>query len=377
MGYCRYHVKNLDHVRRRRGFNEKTWRQTQRPFPSLPTCAIPRCVHDGEHYATNVFNSRPMCQVHYEQWLKWLEISERDRDDAAWTAWSAMAADDEYLKPASSRGEVTLAHLPDRLQHEIRYAIDRHAKTAERTHWRPVDIQKVVNALAEAGIQSLSERAVAELQQRSKQGTGERRVWLRLPLAARSLSVSSATAKADGWFDPVIVGATQFPHTGGHRRKVWDLTKVSQRWLRDLLWEHLQHEALKQTGRRTGATTISARIRGITLLSRILYQNRSDHGEEARLFGETDAKAVKDTLDVWYRDRDLRRNLQGQRHHAHSGLVSQVHIRDPNRVGAEPQTKPHRPRAGLIHCRLARVFRSKERPAATAAELRGFPAPRQ
>ena len=211
LGYCRYHVKNLDHVRRRRGFNEKTWRQTQRPFPSLPTCAIPRCVHDGEHYATNVFNSRPMCQVHYEQWLKWLEISERDRDDAAWTAWSAMAADDEYLKPASSRGEVTLAHLPDRLQHEIRYAIDRHAKTAERTHWRPVDIQKVVNALAEAGIQSLSERAVAELQQRSKQGTGERRVWLRLPLAARSLSVSSATAKADGWFDPVIVGATHFP----------------------------------------------------------------------------------------------------------------------------------------------------------------------
>ena len=81
------------------------------------------------------------------------------------------------------------------------------------------------------------------------------------------------------------------------------MTKVSQRWLRDLLWEHLQHEALKQTGRRTGATTISARIRGITLLSRILYQNRSDHGEEARLLGETDAKAVKDTLDVWYRDQ--------------------------------------------------------------------------
>ena len=25
------------------------------------------------------------------------------------------------------------------------------------------------------------------------------------------------------------------------------MTKVSQRWLRDLLWEHLQHEALKQT----------------------------------------------------------------------------------------------------------------------------------
>ena len=81
-----------------------------------------------------------------------------------------MAAEDDYLKPASSRGEVSFAHLPDRLQHEIRYAIDRHAKTAERTHWRPVDIQKVVDALAEAGIQSLSEPAVAELQAAQQAG---------------------------------------------------------------------------------------------------------------------------------------------------------------------------------------------------------------
>jgi hypothetical protein len=101
----------------------------------------------------------------------------------------------------------------------------------------------------------------------------------------------------------VIVGATRFHHTSGHRRKVWDLTKVSQRWLRDLLWEHLQYEALRQTGRRPGATTISARIRGITLLSKMLWQNRSDHGEEARLLGEADAKAVKDTWDLWYRDQ--------------------------------------------------------------------------
>ena len=192
-----------------------------------------------------------MCQVHYVQWLKWLEISERDRDDAAWTVWSAMAADDDYLKPASSRGEVSLAHLPDRLQHEIRYAIYRHAKTAERTHWRPVDIQKVVDALAEARIQSLSERSSRRTATRSKPATGERRVWLRLPAAARSLSVNSATAKAEGWFDPVIVGCRTFPHTGARRRKVWDLTKVSQRWLRDLLWEHLAYEALRQTGRRT------------------------------------------------------------------------------------------------------------------------------
>ena len=42
--------------------------------------------------------------------------------------------------------------------------------------------------------------------------------------------------------------------------------------------------------------------------------------EAARLLGETDAKAVKDTLDVWYRDQISVGNPQGSRHHAHSGL---------------------------------------------------------
>lgn len=41
----------------------------------------------ASNYATDVFNSRPMCQIHYEQWLKLLEISGKDRDEAAWTAW--------------------------------------------------------------------------------------------------------------------------------------------------------------------------------------------------------------------------------------------------------------------------------------------------
>jgi integrase len=300
-GYCRNHVKSYDNMRRRRGFDENAWRQSQQPFAPLPRCAILRCVHDGEHYPIEVFDSKPTCEVHYEQWLRWLEKSGSDRGDAAWAVWSAIAAQDDYLRPASSRGEVSLAHLPDRLQREIRYAIYRHAKTAGRTHWRPVDIQKVADALADAGIQSLSEPGVAALQARSKHATGERRVWLRLPAAARSLSVNSATAKAEGWFDPVIIGAAPFHHSGARRRKVWDLTAVSQRWLRDLLWEHLAYEGLRQ-GRRPGATTISGRIRGITLLSRVLWQNRADHAEQPRLLGEADAKAVKDTFDVWHRD---------------------------------------------------------------------------
>ena len=34
----------------------------------------------------------------------------------------------------------------------------------------------------------------------------------------------------------------------------------------------------------------------------MLWQNRADHAEQPRLLGEADAKAVKDTFDVWHRD---------------------------------------------------------------------------
>ncbi|MCZ0730577.1 site-specific integrase [Mycolicibacterium iranicum] len=343
-GYCRNHFKSYDRMRRRCGFNEGEWRQSQQPFAPVPACAIAPCVHDGEHYPIEIFDSRPICQVHYEQWLKWLEASGHDRGEPAWAVWSAIAADDNYVKPASSRGEVRLARLPDCLQREIRYAIYRHAKTAERTHWRPVDIQKVVDALAEAGIRSLSEPEVAVLEAGSKRATGERRVWLRLPAAARSLSVTSANAKAEGWFDPVIVGAAPFPHTSASRRKVWDLAAVSQGWLRDLLWEHLAYEALRQVGRRPGATTVSARIRSVTLLSRVLWQNRTDHADQPGLLGEADAKAVADTFDVWHRDDITIGTCRGgnttltaaSRHRYTSGIRTVLEqSRKRNLIGAE------------------------------------------
>ena len=181
LGHCRYHVKNLDHAGDscRRGFNEKTWRQTPTaiPAPSLPDLRDSAVCSRSKANTMRPMslNSRPMCQVHYERWLKWLEISERDRyDDAAWTAWSAMAADDEYFQSRLAAGEVTCSPSA-RLVSSTRFATRSIATRKPRSvlHWRVLStFRKVVSALAEAGIQSLSERAVAELQQR-RQGTGE------------------------------------------------------------------------------------------------------------------------------------------------------------------------------------------------------------
>jgi integrase len=188
------------------------------------------------------------------------------------------------------------------LQREIRYALHRHASEAGRSRWRPAYLQRVVDRLAEAGITTLTDPAVDQLAGEHRRGSVERRILLKLPVAARSLAVTEAMAKAAGWFDPLIVGASPFSgsQSEGQRRRAWDLTGVSQRWLLDLLWDYLRDEALAAAGKRITAGTIHGRINGIVLLSHILQQNRTDHGIDPTKLSINDAKAVKDTWDLWF-----------------------------------------------------------------------------
>ena len=43
-------------------------------------------------------------------------------------------------------------------------------------------------------------------------------------------------------------------------RKYWDLTDISQLWLRDLLWDHLRHCALGAAGKRPSQANVYQRI---------------------------------------------------------------------------------------------------------------------
>jgi integrase len=305
IGHCQVHSEKLRRTRRQ-GIPAAVWRPVQSPFPPMAECSIPRCVHDGELKARlDDDRDRRVCRAHRRQWTDWLTIDGAAPDSRAWERWLTSAPTRESVTPASSRGQLALAELPLGLQHEIRYALHRHAKTARRTHWRPTHLRKVVDALAASGATSLGDPVVADLARESRRGSVERRIWLDLPFAARSLTLTDEIAKAAGWFDPILVGSSPFPGTQGNenRRKSWDLTSVSQRWLRDLIWDHLRDEALKPTGKRPGAGTVYNRITGIALLSHILRQNRGDHGDNPALLGSVDASAVKDTWDLWFREQ--------------------------------------------------------------------------
>lgn len=300
-GYCQTHSELLRKTLQR-GIAEDSWWHTQQPFPPFEPCLIPQCVHDGELNIHIDGEQHRICRTHRRQYR---DAQSRGIDAYSWSEWLKGTAVRESVSSPDVRGQLSLAALPLALQQEIRYALHRHRNTARRSQWRPTDIQEIVDILASSQVATLNDPLIEELSRTFSRGSQKRRILLDLPFAARSLMVTDETAKAAGWFDPVIVGSTPFPGTQGHenRRRPWNLTMVSQRWLRDLLWDHLRDEALKPVGKQPSAGTIYNRISGIILLSRILRQNRTDHGEDPHLITSADAKIVKDTWDLWYREQ--------------------------------------------------------------------------
>ena len=306
-GYCPQHANSLKRARRR-GVSEALWRRTRHPFSPLGPCSVPGCVRDGARIASSGVEERRVCLSHYQHWGSAAAYCARSGsktstppDSRTWDTWLASRPVQDSVTPPGSRGRLSLAHLPQGLQNEIRYALHRHATAPRRTQWRPANLQKVVDALAASKATSFCDPVVADLADMIG-SDAERRIWFDLPVAARSLLVTEETARDAGWFDPIVVGGSPFAGRRDQvlRRSVWDLTPVSQRWLRDLVWEYLRDEALKPEGKRLGANAIRKRINGTALLSHILRQNRDDRGEDPARLGRADALAVKDTWDLWF-----------------------------------------------------------------------------
>lgn len=246
-----------------------------------------------------------LCAVHSTGWKSWLRTRRAEPLSAVFEEWLSSPLTAASVRSPDSRGEVHLAGLPIGLQHEIRYGLDRHAKTPRRSQWRPEILQSVIDVLRTSQVRSLSDPVVAELADQRRRNKHERRIWLDLPVAVRGLTLTHETARSAGWFDPMIAGAAPFPGTQGgeNRRALWDLTAVSQRWLRDLLWDYLYDQALQPVGKRIVAATVHGRIRGVTVLSYLLKQIRPDGGHDQTQLTRADAKTIKDLLDLWFREQ--------------------------------------------------------------------------
>jgi integrase len=298
--YCQAHHTSFSREQRQDGFRgAEAWNATQGPHPPFPRCSVNRCVHDG---ALQPFPDAPdrLCAGHYQRFRK-----SGERTAEHWAEWKRDTDRGESVQPSGSRGFLDISMLPEQLQREIRYSLYRHAKTPDRTRWRPPVLQKVIHLLHDLKVSSLTDPDVADAANEFPRGSMRRRILLDLPTAGRSLILNAELAKQQGWFDPVLVGGSHFSgaQSESTRQKPWDLRSITQRWLRDLLWEHLQDECLKPDGHIASGGTIHKRRAGLALLSAILDQNREDHGMRPHLLGREDAAAVKHTWDLWFSEQ--------------------------------------------------------------------------
>ncbi|MCA4756843.1 site-specific integrase [Mycolicibacterium fortuitum] len=305
-GYCSSHYGSWLHARKTRDVDESGWRNTQRALPPHKvSCVVAGCVKDADLplKSLDVSDERRICRGHWRQWT--IRCKSSSDGIPSFAAWLSEPLTIETVTSPSVNGNLRLERVPESLQREIRYAIHRHSKTSYRARWRPRGLQIVADILADSGLSTLADPAVYGLAESLGHKSTEKRYLLGLANAARSLALTEDIAKKAGWFDPVIVGSSPFGGTTlvANRRGFWNLNDVTQVWLRDLLWDYLRDESLVAEGKRLGAGSINDRIRGTALLSFILRQNRSDDGDDANHLSAADAKAVKDTWNLWYRDQ--------------------------------------------------------------------------
>ncbi|PXX13353.1 phage integrase family protein [Mycolicibacterium moriokaense] len=303
-GYCMQHSNSLRNARQQ-GVSESDWRATQEPLPPFGAeCAVRPCVRDADCSRFSGSEKRSLCRTHLRGWILWIGRRGAEPSLSVFEEWLKSPSTLASVRPPDSRGEVHLAALPRSLQREIRYGLDRHAKTARRTQWRPIDIQDVVDQLAAVGAVSLVD-PIVDVMAEDPSKRVRQRIWRDLPIAARSLMLTKETAKEAGWFDPVISGGKPFYGTQGdeRRRVVWDLNRVSQRWLRDALWDYLYDESLEPDGKRRSAGTVYYRRYGVMLLSYVLEQIRPDHGHDPTLLSAADAQAIRELLNLWFNEQ--------------------------------------------------------------------------
>ena len=305
-GYCTTHYSGWYYAGRR-GEIESEWRTKQSALDAFPApCVVTGCVKDAEFglRSSDESDDRRICRGHWRQWTKWRRA--RAAGEVRFDDWLSEPLTVETVTDPASQGLLALQHLPAGLQREIRYAIHRHSKNSYRAGWSPRYLQSVVNTLADNGFQTLADPAILDLAETvGPRKSPERRYLLGLTFAARSLALTEELARSVGWFDPVIVGGSPFRGVGmaENRRNVWNLNDVAQTWLRDLLWEYLRDESLLAEGKRLGAGSVNDRIRATGLLSYILGQNRIDKGDNPSALDTSDANVLKQTWDLWYRER--------------------------------------------------------------------------
>jgi integrase len=216
-GVCVRHKASLGYARKQAGagFAMAAWAAGQHALPGGGPCLVTSCDGRGEL-------SPVLCRHHRGTWQR----AGRPRGGEL-TVW--LSRTEGWGRP----GELLLGRLPPLIAAQIRYGLLAHARDATPGRWHPMWLRTLVRSCLSAGAGSLLELDPGDTGW-TPQPAAVNRILRDLQRHARAISLTREETREAGYLDTDYWGF-RFPD----RRSPFELTGISQRWLRDLGWDYL------------------------------------------------------------------------------------------------------------------------------------------
>ncbi|MGH3406789.1 MAG: tyrosine-type recombinase/integrase [Streptosporangiaceae bacterium] len=273
------------------------WLSQQEPFGGYGECRVAVCPHMAcsplglcpGHEARYRGDDRPGGAVLPQAWSRRFEqrghqVQVSYRDEPQFRSWCRQE------RPVTQPGQVNLRGLRPLLQAELRWVLFTHAGQQRHSHWDTGALQNLANLCRARGANSLADLDPERLPQLAGKIVLVMRHYLRLVYFTPPGSREAGFIETDHF-------GVRFPGRVSHI----ELTEVSQRWLRDLLWDHLAGALRSPHCPRTGAPFDDAR-RACIELSAFLQLDAPGGGQDPAVLSA--GHAHRFAADQRHRERD-------------------------------------------------------------------------
>ncbi|WP_307811545.1 tyrosine-type recombinase/integrase [Streptomyces fildesensis] len=285
---CYFHAQQWTYHRRysrtkyQREVVLEDWLAQARPFPGFGPCQVRSCPYGADH-------PLGLCHRHRNSYIQqkhpggarlpnyWSRelvttgnpVPVRFDDEAAFRKWC-----EDTDPPHRANGNLTLLGLRPLIKAEIKWCIFHHAKGEEGSIWPISWIQRLIDECRRQDVNSLADLDLEACKQHPRQISRVMLHYLRLVYFTRE------DTKDAGFIETEHFGV-RFPKARSHI----DLSRITQRWLRDLCWELMASRLL--TGQARSRAAFDFDRRGCHEISAYLEIEAPAGGHDPTLLTES------------------------------------------------------------------------------------------
>lgn len=280
-GLCYMHSHRWDHYRgyyRRlhgREVDFDTWLRDQTPFPDFGQCLVEPCPELADnplrlcrrHSTRYQKAGRPGGAASPSNWSRWL-----DRGESIPVEYADKAGFDRWCRETGlanrMNGKVSLLGLGPLVKAEIQWAMFHHGSGPEEaSQWPLAWLQYVADDCRIQRVNSLVDLDLSTCRAHAATIASLMLKYLRLVYFTREDTKDAGFIETDHF-------GVRFPGTRSH----FDLTLISQRWLRDLVWDAIAARLTADPPR--SRTTFETHRRGCVELSAFLEAQAPGGGHD-------------------------------------------------------------------------------------------------